>query len=554
MRGKNRVSPGRSGASSEDVLCQKAVAQMNAGALQNALAGFEAIIAKNPDHYLARINKGACLSQIGAHQEAAKHFYSLHESHPDDPLVHKFCGMSCCSVGAFEMAMKFLQRYTKVKPDDYDAWATLASAAGRSEQYTAAVMYATKALSLEPLKADAYNNLGATLLGMSRLNDAEQAFETALALDAENVKALSNLAAVAEKRGDYDASIRCYESVLTKITLGSQHANEVMYRSSYAYLGAGQLLEGWRRYDYGFKPKDHGSRFPKRTFTVPQWDGEPMPDKRLLIWGEQGLGDELWFFGLLTEAKALCPNITVECQPRLVSLLQRSFPDITVRATDLKQMIAIQDYDCHIPAGSLMGIFRNHIDDLKKFQPYIKPDPNLAADFASRLQPFKGKKLVGICWRSGKVDAQRIQHYLALSEFSDVLKRTDCVFVNLQYGECESELQQLEADCGVHVLRWHDVDLKDNQEQVAALIGQLDVVVSAGTAVAEMVIAVGVPLIMFGLGGWRFLGQENYPWYDQGTYIRPAGPTNTLADVLPRVQSELDGVLSAVPSSMVIDL
>jgi hypothetical protein len=314
----------------------------------------------------------------------------------------------------------------------------------------------------------------------------------------------------------------------------------VLYRSSFSHLSTGRLREGWRRYDYGFLPTDLASRTPKRHFQVPQWRGEPLGDKRLLIWAEQGLGDELWLFGLLTEVLEHCQNVVMDCEPRLVSLMSRSFPTVKVRATNLNPMMArgSQDFDVHIPVGSLLGLYRNDIEDLQKFKPYLQVDPDLVVDFSERLSPFKGKKLIGLCWRSGMLSANRNTHYLAIDELTPLLGQEDCIFVNLQYGDCEEELRRVELQLGINIVRWDDVDLKNDQESVAAIISCLDAVVSAGTAVAQMAIAVGQKTILFGLKDWVYLGQTNYPWSND---VRSFPPDfgKPLTSIVPKIADEI---------------
>ena len=398
------------------------------------------------------------------------------------------------------------------------------------------MMYATKALSLEPTNPVAYNNLGATLLGVNKLKEGEEAFETALILDKGNVDALSNLATLAQQRGDNEAAVVLYNNLLANLDHNTSFAKEVLYRSSFSHLATGRLEEGWRRYDYGFLPTDLASRTPKRHFQVPQWRGEPLGDKRLLIWGEQGLGDELWFFGLLNEALEHCIHVIVECEPRLVSLMTRSFPNVKVRATNLSPAMlrGSQDFDLHIPVGSLMGLFRNNITDLKNFKPYLKANPEFIADFSERLNSFKDKKLVGLCWRSGKLSANRNLSYLSIDDLSEVLELKECIFVNLQYGDCEDELQWIESKIGIKILRWDDVDLKNNQEQLAAVISCLNVVVTAGTAVLGLSMALGTKTIMFGPRSWTFLGQSNYPWSHNVTSLSPE-ESSDLISVVPQI-------------------
>jgi tetratricopeptide (TPR) repeat protein len=522
---------------SADTQCQKAVQLLNKQKYHEALVILDAILKRQPEHRLAKRSKPVALFHMGQQHEAAKLFHQLHEQDHEDLVILKHCGIAYTAIGAFDLAIRFLSRYVKSKPNDFDAWTSLSAAAGKSQKYVESMMYATKALSLEPTNPVAYNNLGATLLGVNKLKEGEQAFETALVLDKNNVDALSNLATLAQQRGDDEAAVALYNNLLANLDHNTPFEKEVLYRSSFSHLSTGRLREGWRRYDYGFLPTDLGSRTPKRHFQVPQWRGEPLGDKRLLIWGEQGLGDELWFFGLLNEALEHCHNVIVECEPRLVSLMTRSFPNVKVRATNLSQMMltGLKDFDVHIPVGSLMALFRNNINDLKKLRPYLRPDPDLIVDFSERLAPFKGKKLIGLCWRSGKMNVNRNSNYLPLDELAPLLKLEDCVFVNLQYGDCEEELSRVEQQLDISIVRWADVDLKNDQECVAAIISCLDTVVSAGTAVSRMAEFVGQETILFGpKGGWTHLGQESYPWSSCVHHISPS-PGDDLNTVVTKI-------------------
>jgi tetratricopeptide (TPR) repeat protein len=526
-----------------DKAVPKALDLMEDGDHTQALTLLDVLNKRYPDQYLVCLNRGICLFHLRRYQEAAKQFYAVYLKVPKDYRVLQLCGESHLAAGYFDMAIQFCKRCAKANPDDVSNWTNLSIAAGKSGQLVEATMYATQALSLAPTAANSYVNLGTTLLALTRLDEAEQAYQTALAIDPTNQTALGNLATVYEKRGEYELSCEQYDRAYSMMDANSQEAKELLYRSSYAFLGAGILREGWRRYEYGFYSNDRTSRYPKRRFAVPQWRGEPLGcDKCLLVWGEQGLGDELAFYGLLNEVQNRCQSVAVECEPRLVSMLQRSFPEMLVRATDLKKPSVQYEYDFHVPAGSLMGIFRNEISDFKKFKPYIKPDPQLENEFHTRLMPFREKKLVGICWRSGKTDARRNQNYLPLGDLSQLLCIPDLTFVNLQYGDCERELAAAEEAFNIKILRWHDIDLKNDQEALAALINNLDAVISAGTAVAPMALAVGAPLLWFGLRGWTWFGQEEYPWAGNMEYIAPEN-NQQLRSIVPKLSQALENLL-----------
>ncbi len=533
-----------------DKAVSKALDLMEDGDHTQALKLLDVLNKRYPDQYLVCLNRGICLFHLRRYQEAAKQFYAVYLKAPKDYRVLQLCGESHLAAGYFDMALQFCKRCVKANPDDVSNWTNLSIAAGKSGQLVEATMYATQALSLAPMAANSYVNLGTTLLALTRLDEAEQAYQTALAIDPTNQTALGNLATVHEKRGEYELSIEQYDRAHSMMDANSQEAKELLYRSSYAFLGAGILREGWRRYEYGFYSNDRTSRYPKRRFAVPQWRGEPLGrDKCLLVWGEQGLGDELAFYGLLNEVQNCCQNVTVECDPRLVSMLQRSFPEMLVRATDLKKPSGQGEYDFHIPAGSLMGIFRNEIGDFKKFKPYIKPDLKLKNEFHNRLIPFKEKKLVGICWRSGKTDARRNQHYLPLGDLSLLLSNPDLTFVNLQYGDCESELMAAEQALNIKILRWQDVDLKNDQESLAAIMSNLDAVVSPAVAVRQMATAMGARLVVFGVRAWDWFGEEKYPWSPDLHFLTP-DEGQDLGSVLPRVCQKLQMLLSKGAADM----
>jgi len=488
-------------------------------------------------------NIGLCLFNLDEFSEAAQIFHQLHVDDPTDEQAIYFCAITYMKLGVYDVALPFLKRYVKTHPQDYETWLNLCHVTGASQLGTEAVYYATQALSLRPLDVRSHVNLGASLLMMDRLDDARISFETALALEPDNLGALSNVAAVHEKKGDLKLALSLYERCLNLMANGPSSAlNEMKYRMSFALLGLGDLKTGWAYYDYGFEPRDTRTRFPKRRFNVPQWQGEPLADKRLLIWREQGLGDELRYLGLVPEVLAQGASVVLEVQDRLVNLMKRSFPEATVR----EQIFSIEpdcqsphtDFDLHIPLASLARIYRPTIESFEQSRPYLKPDPIDVAAIEARLAPHAGKRRVGISWRSGVLNAERNKYYTPLSDWECILKIPDVVFVNLQYGDCEAELKAAEQHFGVEILRWPDLDLKNDLDRVAALTSCLDAVVSAPTAVAAMSEAVGVSTKFFYPRSWTLLGQDRWLWYPN-VEVFVCEARESVADKLPEIAHAL---------------
>jgi ADP-heptose:LPS heptosyltransferase len=173
----------------------------------------------------------------------------------------------------------------------------------------------------------------------------------------------------------------------------------------------------------------------------------------------------------------------------------------------------------------------------------LNPDPADVAKFAGRLAEYQGKKLIGICWRSHKLSATRNKKYTALEDWRSVLSIPGALFVNLQYGECEEEIQQIESELGIRILRWPDLDLMNDFCGVAALIKNLDLVVSISSAVVPLAGAVGTQTISMTRQNWVLLGETNtYPWFPS---VKPVvvPHVEAMAAALPVVEERVRGLI-----------
>jgi ADP-heptose:LPS heptosyltransferase len=219
----------------------------------------------------------------------------------------------------------------------------------------------------------------------------------------------------------------------------------------------------------------------------------------------------------LHELESTGAKIIVETDPRFVETFTRSFPNYVVRAQAFNSLSfesVYCDFDLQIPIGSLMRIYRSKLENFDKNCPYIVVDPSKKQKFMERLAPYRNKKLVGFCWRSGKLDPVRNLAYTMIEDWAEVVSMRAYEFVNLQYGECEQELERIEVVTHRRIHRWEDLNLKDDLDDVFALMSCLDVVVSVGTAVFPMAGALGRPVIMLGGAYWATFGATSgYPFF-----------------------------------------
>lgn len=531
-------------------LLKRADAAVRAKHFAKAGKLLEEALEKEPNRFDIRLQSALNRFAQQDYAGSADAFHRLHVDFPDDTGVWQGCAVSYMKLGMFDVAEQFLKKAVAKNPGDLDSWINLSHCAGAAARHTDTLFYAMQALELRPQDPRTHNNLGCALLAVQQYRDALTSFETSLALDAGNLDALSNIATIYSLTGNTQASLETYEQCLRLGGSEPAFAANISYRMSFDLLRCGRLAEGWKAYDEGFKPVDSRSRSPKRSFPVPRWDGRTLDTERLLVWREQGLGDELMFFAALKEAEQRVRHLIIECDKRLIPVLERSFPHALVREEKIHLVPGLppleEDMDFHLPAGSLMSLFRNEIDDFRKTEAYIRPDEERVADFRQRLAALPGRRKVGISWRSGVLNAERNSSYTALSDWEPVLRMPGVDFINLQYGDCSDELRNVQEHFGITIHQWDDLDLKNDLDGVFALASCLDHVVSVTTAPSVMSAAVGTPTsVLMPRSSWTLFGTDEYLIFPRMTpYICEYG--DALRDRLPVMAAGVQAALAAL--------
>jgi hypothetical protein len=230
---------------------------------------------------------------------------------------------------------------------------------------------------------------------------------------------------------------------------------ESRHSRSVCLIGMGRLEEGFAEYE--IRNHERFRAYVHHMTKAPQWQGEPLDGKRILVVGEQGLGDEFMFANTLPDlqrAVGATGKLQIAVDGRLVSLFQRSFPKAEVgRCEDravldsgiTKELRFIPfatekgEPDFFTRMGSTLCVLRKRLEDFPH-QAILKPDPERVAQLRETLRAGGPGPYVGICWRSMMLDAKRAKYYGALDLWGPILKTPGVRFVNLQYGKCEDEL------------------------------------------------------------------------------------------------------------------
>jgi len=423
-----------------------------------------------------RVDLGTFYQQIGQPADAEATYRAVLDDEPDHPAALTNLAGLCFVMGTYEAGLEVASRACRVAPD-------------------------------HPAP---HSNRGNLLAALGQVDAADDAFKTALAIDPNHADAHANWANHLKNSGRIEQAVTAYRDGVQRFRNDPRFA----FGLSLSALGTGDLATGWGYYEAGFST---GDRVPDRRRAAPDWFGNDLTGKTLLVWPEQGLGDELLFASCLGDLQRALPQtrIIVECDPRLVTTYRWSFPEIEICAEDGTIAGSIE---AQAPIGRLPGLYRTTIESFSASKAFLSAADDLRAQMRKRLEALPPGRKIGINWRSGLVTQKRQHGLTDLGDWQSLLTAPGIVPVNLQYGDVEPELQAFEAAHGVTIHRWPDLDLRDDLDHVFALIAELDAVVNVGTSIMGMAGALGTPQhILLREQEWITLGTGKMPWFENAT-------------------------------------
>jgi ADP-heptose:LPS heptosyltransferase len=287
----------------------------------------------------------------------------------------------------------------------------------------------------------------------------------------------------------------------------------------------GRFAEGWELYDSRLRADFFWRPIPesRRVFNTRSLFTGP-GSKRVLVWAEQGVGDEVMFGGLVREFRGLCGEVLLQVDRRLMGLFERALPG--VRVFERGKTVPAELYDEQIPMGSLGKWLRPSQESFEdKGGRYLKAQEGLGRRLRADLGVGAFEKLIGLSWRSASAETGAARS-LSLKALVGALQGVEGVrFLNLQYGEVSEEIRALREETGVEVLTHPGIDNREDLEGLAGLIEGCDLVVSVGNATAHLSGALGQKtwVLLPYVAGWRWLHEgERCPWYQSVRLYRQA--------------------------------
>jgi hypothetical protein len=296
-------------------------------------------------------------------------------------------------------------------------------------------------------------------------------------------------------------------------------------------LYIGGLAEGWK--DWLLRHETD----KKSRFIQPWWDGSDPQGKTILVWNEQGLGDEIIFASMLPELQAQDAKIILEANQRLVPLFARSFPDIEVIPRQTPPHPRTLDAALQVSSEGMGPFFRAGMKDFTGGKPFLRCDEAKRAALRKKYEGFGKKRIIGISWRS-KAKLVGLYKSSELKEWASLLSMPDTLFVDLQYGDTAEERKSFPQ-------LYHDpeIDQMQDMDAFAAQVAACDAIVTVSNTAAHVAGALGVPTHVMlhaarGVLWYWFKESDRSPWYASARLYRQAQGGNW-QDVIERVKAAL---------------
>ncbi|MBF0108042.1 MAG: tetratricopeptide repeat protein [Magnetococcales bacterium] len=481
-------------------------AQFNLGMLLNdmgrwddALRHLREALARQPHHPEIHVHLGALCQRLQRHEEAMDHYRQGLMIQPNNPHAYNNLGQLCLDAGRLEEALDHLRHAVVLKADFPEAWNNLGTVLDALGESTHALECFARALELKAAFPEARNNCGNVLLRLGAPERALEWYRAALELRPEYPEALCNLGGCLHQLGRLDEALAALDRSLSLAPDDpSSHYNESLIR-----LLSGDYDLGWAKFEWRWRSRDfrfHGHR-------QPLWDGTPHPQATLLVHCEQGLGDSLQFVRFIPAIKSLVHKLILLCPEPL----KRLFRTMTAIDQLITPADPIPPCDFQAPLMSLPHILRISLDSIPCPIPYLFPEEELIQPFRTRLQQEPTMK-IGLTWRGNPRQKNDCHRSMAPEALAPLLDLPRCTFIGLQ-KETDPTAPNPFAK------RNNFIDMSDELTDfavTAALVSQLDLVISVDTSVIHLTGALGRPgwVLLTRVPDWRWLqDRSDSPWY-----------------------------------------
>jgi Tfp pilus assembly protein PilF len=364
-----------------------------------------------------------------------------------------------------------------------------------------AIVSYNRAIEYSPKYAEAYGNLGNAYQDLGDYENAQRSYDTAISIDPRNPDFYCHLGNAFLAGGNILSADHSYGRA---IELDSRHADS-HYFLALSRLSKLDFDRGWSGNEWRWA--SNGSNSIKIRTAIKEWDGTLMKGN-LLVWGEQGIGDQILYASMLSKIKNLADAVTISVDQKLIPIFERSFPNFHV--LNKNAPISEENFDAQIPIGSLGQFFRRKVEDFSDLKfPYLLSSDVFTGSYKED-EMFSNKLVCGISWKSsnrvhGKNKSMQLDALIPILSLSEKVN-----FINLQYGDSKSEIKLLKEHSGITLEEIPDLDLFNDLNSTLSAIEACDIIVTTSNTTAHMAGALGKETLLL----LPFSAGKFWYWHD----------------------------------------
>jgi len=477
------------------------------GKLNEAVKAYNKALSLKPNAKIYN-NKGIALREQCKLEKAIEAYNSALSLNPNYAEAFNNLGNVLKDQGKLNEAIKAYNKALSLNPNYAEAYNNSGNALREQGKLNEAIETYNKVLSLNPNYAEAYNNIGLVLQDQGKLNEAIEAYNKALSLNPNYAEAYNNMGLVLQDQGKLNEAIEAYNEAL----LLKPNFPDAVWNQSFALLSNGNFYTGWAQYEKRWERSNY--IYTPLHSAKPKW--EPNQGGRVLVWSEQGLGDLIMFSSIIPELCEQSEKLIIQTDERLIPLFKRSFSsDIIYYGVEEK--ISEQQYDYHIPIGSLPLHFRTNLKSFEKNSgAYLKADNLKADNLRSELLSDGSDNLIGISWHTTNRLKGAQNRNITLEQLTPILQLPKTKLISLQYGDVKKDIDSLFNNFNIKVYQVPEINNMKDIDDLAALITACDSIISIDNSTIHLAGALGKEskLLLPYSCDWRWpQGVSTSQWY-----------------------------------------
>lgn len=485
--------------------------------LDEAIALFEHALEIDPNNAHAHNNMADVFVKQRKMSNAVRHYIEASETDPNNARIFENLGRTLMRMKLYSEAIIELSRAMELDSTNSATFVNFGKVLRYLGKFDQSREFLEASLEDRPDDMDLKDNLSMVYLAGHQYDKSIAMLDEILALHPDDGGAVSNLGFVLHMKGMIEEAFKLFKKAIKL----KQDDPQVQFNFASALLSNGELEQGWKYYRGRKGLIVHESVI--REFPHEEWAGQPLRGKKIFLWDEQGIGDELRFASMFPDIINMGAEVTIECQSRLADLFARSFPAAEIQVSPYGPAETGKRYfDYHCSALDLAPLVRATIESFPKGDDsYLVPDAKRVAFWKNRIAQLPEQCNIGLVWRSGHMVQEKKYFFTNMDGLAPILALPGVNFINLMYSECAADVAEAKNKYGVTLHTWDDINMLNDLDDISALMSNLDLVISQTSAVSEMAGGLGVPC--FGFYPLKkdvfMLGTGNDAWHNTARFF-----------------------------------